>query len=181
MNFHRIFSVWFLYIFNIIELRKSRFIAEAACMATYFGFPGSVPCDLMWDSGWMKRYWNWFLSEFLRFCSSNRSIMTPLPSIWGMQSPSPGSALSHSWLHLPDSELGWYIVIHLHSIVTWRPKVAGFPPLRPGFEPGSGHWDLWWTKWRWGRFSPSTSVSPANLHSTNCSTITLIYHLGLVQ
>jgi hypothetical protein len=40
-------------------------------------------------------------------------------------------------------------------------------------------WDLWWTKWRWGRFSPSTSVSPANLHSTNCSTIILIYHLGL--
>jgi hypothetical protein len=39
---------------------------------------------------------------------------------------------------------------------------------------------LWWTKWRWGGFSPSTSVSPANLHSTNCSTITLIYHLGLV-
>jgi hypothetical protein len=23
--------------------------------------------------------------------------------------------------------------------------------------------------------------SPANLHSTNCSTITLTYHLGLVQ
>jgi hypothetical protein len=23
--------------------------------------------------------------------------------------------------------------------------------------------------------------SPANLHSTNCSTVTLIYHLGLVQ
>jgi hypothetical protein len=37
---------------------------------------------------------------------------------------------------------------------------------------------LWWTKWRWGRFSASTSVSPANLHSTNCSSITLIYHLG---
>jgi hypothetical protein len=31
----------------------------------------------------------------------------------------------------------------------------------------------------WGRFSPSTSVSPANLHS-DCSTI-IIYHLGLVQ
>jgi hypothetical protein len=42
-------------------------------------------------------------------------------------------------------------------------------------------WDLGWTKWRWGRFSPSTSVSPANLHSTNFSTITIIYHLGLVQ
>jgi hypothetical protein len=42
-------------------------------------------------------------------------------------------------------------------------------------------WDLWWTKWRWGRFSPSTSVSPANLHSTNFSTITITYHLGLLQ
>jgi hypothetical protein len=59
--------------------------------------------------------------------------------------------------------------------------VAGFPRRRPGFEPGSGHMDLWWTKWRWGRFSPSISVSPANFHSTNCSTITIIYHLGLVQ
>jgi hypothetical protein len=35
-------------------------------------------------------------------------------------------------------------------------------------------WDLWWTKWRWGRFfPPNTSVSPANLHSTNFSTITI--------
>jgi hypothetical protein len=42
-------------------------------------------------------------------------------------------------------------------------------------------WDLWWTKWHWRRFSPTTSVSPANLHSTNCSTIIIIYHLGLVQ
>jgi hypothetical protein len=30
-------------------------------------------------------------------------------------------------------------------------------------------------------FSPSTSVSPVNLQSTNFSTITIIYHLGLVQ
>jgi hypothetical protein len=36
-------------------------------------------------------------------------------------------------------------------------------------------WDLWWTKWRCGRFSPSTSVSPANLHSTNFSIITIIW------
>jgi hypothetical protein len=43
-------------------------------------------------------------------------------------------------------------------------------------------WDLWWTKWRWGRFSPSTSVSPTNLRSTNFfSTITITYHPGLVQ
>jgi hypothetical protein len=42
-------------------------------------------------------------------------------------------------------------------------------------------WDLWWTKWPWGRFSPSTSVSPANSHSTECSIDIIIYHLGLVQ
>jgi hypothetical protein len=34
-------------------------------------------------------------------------------------------------------------------------------------------------KWRWGRFSPSTSVSLANLHSTNFFTIT--YYQGLIQ
>jgi hypothetical protein len=42
-------------------------------------------------------------------------------------------------------------------------------------------WDLWWTKWCWGRFSPSTSAFPANLHSTKFSIIIIIYHLGLVK
>jgi hypothetical protein len=51
----------------------------------------------------------------------------------------------------------------------------------PGSIPGQVMSDLLWTKWHWGRFSPSTSVSAANLHSTDCSTITIIYHLGLVQ
>jgi hypothetical protein len=26
-------------------------------------------------------------------------------------------------------------------------------------------WDLWWNKWRWGRFSPSTSVFHTSSHS----------------
>jgi hypothetical protein len=35
--------------------------------------------------------------------------------------------------------------------------------------------DLCWTKWRLGRFSPSTSVSPAKtIHSTNFSIIIII-------
>jgi hypothetical protein len=59
--------------------------------------------------------------------------------------------------------------------------VAGFLRRRPGFDPGSGQVGFVVDKWRWGRFSPSISVSPASLHSTNCSTITLTYHLGLVQ
>jgi hypothetical protein len=43
-----------------------------------------------------------------------------------------------------------------------------------------GSWDMWWTKWHWGRFSPSTSVSPANSHSTDHFT-RINYHPGLVQ
>jgi hypothetical protein len=49
---------------------------------------------------------------------------------------------------------------------------AGFPPRRPGFRPGSGHVGFCdGQKWRWGRFSPRTSVSHANLHSICFSTI----------
>jgi hypothetical protein len=51
----------------------------------------------------------------------------------------------------------------------------------PGSSPGQIMWDFLWTKWHWGMFSLSIPVSPVNLHSTNYSTITLIYHLGLVQ
>jgi hypothetical protein len=50
-------------------------------------------------------------------------------------------------------------------------------------------WGLWWTKWHWGRFPPSTTVSLPNSHSSGYSTliiiiiiiITIIYHPGLVQ
>jgi hypothetical protein len=35
-------------------------------------------------------------------------------------------------------------------------------------------WGLWWTKRHWGRFSPSTSVSPAN-HSTDFSIIIITW------
>jgi hypothetical protein len=51
-------------------------------------------------------------------------------------------------------------------------------------------WDLWWRKWHWGGFSQSTSVSSANSHYTDCSSINLIIiiiiiiiisHPGLVQ
>jgi hypothetical protein len=51
----------------------------------------------------------------------------------------------------------------------------------PGSIPGQVMWDLWWTKWHWGKFSPSTSVSLANPHSTNCSIMVITDHPGLVQ
>jgi hypothetical protein len=50
------------------------------------------------------------------------------------------------------------------AVSRWLPIAAA-----RGSSPGLDMWDLWWTRWRWGRFSPSISVSPANFHSTNCS------------
>jgi hypothetical protein len=58
------------------------------------------------------------------------------------------------------------------AVSGWRHRAG------PDSNPDLVLWDLWWTKWHWGRFSPSTSVSLAN--STNFSTITITYHLGLV-
>jgi hypothetical protein len=62
---------------------------------------------------------------------------------------------------------------------------SGYSPAShrgsPVSKSGLVMWDLWWTKWRWGRFSQSTWVSPANLHSTNFSTITITYHPELAQ
>jgi hypothetical protein len=46
----------------------------------------------------------------------------------------------------------------------WLPTAA----VR-GSRPGPSYGILWWTKWRWGRFYLSTSVSLAKFHSTNCS------------
>jgi hypothetical protein len=31
--------------------------------------------------------------------------------------------------------------------------------------PDQFMWDLWWTKWHWDRFSPSSSVFPSQFHS----------------
>jgi hypothetical protein len=50
------------------------------------------------------------------------------------------------------------------AVSHWLPTAA-VRDSRPGLSCGI----LWWTKWCWGRFSPSTSVSLAKFHSTNCS------------
>jgi hypothetical protein len=55
--------------------------------------------------------------------------------------------------------------------------VAGFPPRRPGFKPGSGHVGFVVDK-----VAPGQVFSEYfGLHSTNFSTITITYNPGLVQ
>jgi hypothetical protein len=113
----------------------------------------------------------------------------PLLAPWGFQSNTSFSMvpagflkvcpIPHHFLFLFWMSVGSCFVIshrELFDIVSGRLMFK--LPLK---HPGLVKWDLWWTKWRRGRFSPSTSVFPANLHSTDCFTITIIYHLGLVQ
>jgi hypothetical protein len=53
-----------------------------------------------------------------------------------------------------------------YKIICWASEVSS-RSNGPGSIPDQV---MWQTKWHWGRFSPSVSVSPANFHSTNSST-----------
>jgi hypothetical protein len=74
----------------------------------------------------------------------------------------------------------------LHSVrrVCFVWSVDGFPTWRrvPGSIPVQIIWDVWWTRWHWGEFSQSISVSLSNSHSTNCYSLIILpstlYSLG---
>jgi hypothetical protein len=59
--------------------------------------------------------------------------------------------------------------------------VSGFPPRRPEFEPQFGHVGFVVDKVALRQVFSEYFGFPWNLHSSNCSTIAIIYHLGLVQ
>jgi hypothetical protein len=59
----------------------------------------------------------------------------------------------------------------LFKVINVYPVIYFISRGGPGSNPGLVKWDLWWTKLRWGSFSPRTSVSPVNLYSTKFSII----------
>jgi hypothetical protein len=64
----------------------------------------------------------------------------------------------------------WYIYYSkgcavAQAVSRWIPTAAARVRVRAGMG------GLWWTKRHWDRFPPSTSVFPANYHSTNFSII----------
>jgi hypothetical protein len=59
-------------------------------------------------------------------------------------------------------------------------SVTGLLPPWPGFKPGSSHVGFVVNKVALGQVFSMYFGSPANLHSTNFSIITLTYHPGLV-
>jgi hypothetical protein len=86
------------------------------------------------------------------------------------------------------------VTFHITLSVARRPTDLFIRSVQPTSESTRNNWvtqplDLLacslivyiWTKWRGCGISQSTSVSTANLHSTNFSAITLTYHPGLVQ
>jgi hypothetical protein len=58
---------------------------------------------------------------------------------------------------------------------------AGFSQRQPGFNPRSGNVRFVVDRVVLEHVSPSTSVSPANCHSTDLPTFIAIYHMWLVQ
>jgi hypothetical protein len=84
------------------------------------------------------------------------------------------NAFRYDYSSLPprQSDLALLFFRKCHS-VTSKSLIKSM--RRPGFKTGSGHVGFCdGQKWRWGRFSPRTSVSPANLHSIYFSTIIFI-------
>lgn len=65
-----------------------------------------------------------------------------------------------SWRH----QIRWAFFHCGRAMPYHKRLVVGFP--------GQVLWDFWWTKWQCYRLSTSMSVSPANAHSTVCSTFT---------
>jgi hypothetical protein len=72
-------------------------------------------------------------------------------------------------------KVGFSEIGYEDRVVPWLKRlVAGLSPRRPGFAPGSIHVGFVVDKVALGRFSPSTSVSPANISFHHCSIF--IYH-----
>jgi hypothetical protein len=102
----------------------------------------------------------------------------------------PASFGCRKWESIPNTVVGIKILIIFRSRSHLNRFQLGTASLRAGranllkaslgSSPGQFMWDLLCTKWNWSRFSPNTSVSPANSHSTDCSTF-IMFHPGLVQ
>jgi hypothetical protein len=108
-------------------------------------------------------YYHFYLFAVQFYLHTEESYLMSRINLWNVKA-------FRDWIKLGNFDLD--LTAQRTVLPNLRRLVAG---------PSFVMWDLWWTKWRWARFSPRTSLSPANLHSTNCSTIPMIYHLGLVQ
>jgi hypothetical protein len=93
-----------------------------------------------------------------------------------------GSNMAESlWLKSADLPMMLYIMPQNRTVIGHYIKIVQAVCRSGGYSPashcecqvsipGQVLWDLWCKKWHWGRFTPSTSVSRANLHPTNCFT-----------
>jgi hypothetical protein len=88
------------------------------------------------------------------------------PTVWKMWEPRRLTILWASTTCYRDSFTFIYIGRGVAQAVSRR-----LPSAMARVRVRADMWGLWWTKRHWGRFSPSTSASLANHHSTNFSII----------
>jgi hypothetical protein len=68
------------------------------------------------------------------------------------------------WCHKNGSQFNftcsasWPLQLGLSSGRAIAQTVSRGLPTLADWVPARVLWDLWWTKWRWGRFSPSTPL-----------------------
>jgi hypothetical protein len=72
-----------------------------------------------------------------------------------------------------DSHRNRHVSLHelasLRAVPWLRRLVAGLSARRPGFDPGSAMWDLWWTKWHWDMGFPQYFSVPLSISIRRCS------------
>jgi hypothetical protein len=142
--------------FNTAKLPVKLFAIIPACVSIWRNFPSSFSPSyvLLFQYGKISRQ-----AFRHRTCSNSRKAYARSRVLHlQMKHMKQGEKMAAPWL---------------------RRLVAGFPPRRPGFEPSSGHVGFVVDKAALGQ-GFSEHVSPANSHSTDCSTL-IIYHPGLVQ
>jgi hypothetical protein len=139
--------------------------------------PLSVTANLGYDDFFLASYNNWkyklTFRDFREAIIVITSVVDSIFVLWTRQVDSPGhSPLNPALLLLSLTTICRRAIAQAAS----RRLLTAAARVRAQVM-----WDLWWKKWQWGRFSLSTSVSPANSNSTDCSTFIIIYHPGLVQ
>jgi hypothetical protein len=121
--------------------------------------PGERAPGTHWIGGWLDpraglAMWRKENSRTYRYSNSHPSVVQPLASRYADYAiPAPLREIKlwkeyRKWREgVKDEEMKLFLLDFGSNVYqNW-----------PGFAPSQFMWDLWWTKWHWGRFSPRTS------------------------
>jgi hypothetical protein len=64
-----------------------------------------------------------------------------------------------------------FVLLYMKAWPWLKRLVAGLPPRGPVSRPVRSMWDLWWSKWHWGRFFSEFFGFPLSISFRHCSTL----------